>query len=77
MICPHCGGMVQSSQARWQRATLEAGLCASCGSPRDYLGSRTYCKACSRRRAEQMRRRYWGGDKANEPVRDVRKKARG
>ena len=76
MICPHCGGTVVYSQATWQRAMLEAGRCASCGQVRDYPGSATYCRACSTRRSEQMRRRYWGGDKANEPVRDVRRKAR-
>lgn len=72
MTCPHCGkALPLTSQRRWQLAQQRAGNCIACGKPRNYPGSRNYCKPCCLKRTQQAKVRYWGGDKQTEPVRKV------
>lgn len=56
MNCPHCGGKVLSSQARWQRKMLAQGRCRTCCEGLD--GPYQRCFRCRLRTSERQRQLY-------------------
>lgn len=57
MTCPHCGGHVVSTQARWQQQRRVSGDCVGCGGPKEHPKAWRCC-ACQRKLNARQRRRY-------------------
>lgn len=63
MQCPHCGGQVESSQARLGARLRAQGRCVCCGDPLSAAELARpkqpwYCRRCRLKKAEHARRYY-------------------
>lgn len=59
MTCPHCGGVIETPQARHQQRLRAQGRCVTCGRPKSAAdGDRYQCRACRLTRAAKARARY-------------------